>query len=193
MEDCKISISLVSLILAAWLALERFYKEKWWERRANAFTSQIEAAYLLYRVLRYQHEKYQYEKKSSALPGFILLKENDEMVLHKQFIHSLAELEKYQYLGRFISSEKSADMIRVFFNDFNELKPKILKEIDELLDEAGRIAEEKAKQETLKKTEGLAKKLLADLTEEAKNELKIKGFFLKRIFIWFLHKGFFGR
>lgn len=188
MECFKIIIALGSLFLAAGLALERFYKEKWWERRANAFTAQIEAAYLLYRALRYQHEKYQHEQTVSTLAGFILLKEKEELLLHKQFIHSLAELEKYQYLGRFISSDKSAEMIRFFFNEFNELKPKILKEIDEPLNEAGRIAEDNAKQESLKKTEGLAKKLLADLTEEAKNELKLKGGFLRRMLLCFLHK-----
>lgn len=155
-------LSLLGVFLAGRAALKRFYREKWWEKRLTSFNSQIEAAYLLHRSLKYLHDSYDYKENPNDYSGFILLKEDEEMNLHKQFIHSLAELEKFQYLGDLLTSKKSVELIRDGVGKVNNIKPF-------LIEKDGKLPEEKHLKEAMQ----ASAVLLEGLVNEAKCELDL--------------------
>ncbi|MFY1040066.1 hypothetical protein ACOMYX_16215 [Pantoea agglomerans] len=157
MEWLKLLVALAVVYLGAHFALKRFYKEKWWEKRLNAFNTQIEAAYLLHRVLKYRHDKTLYGDKPKNIVGFIKLEDPEVEILDKQYRHALAELEKFHYLGSLLTSKGSVDLIKSFFDKLNAITPLLL-DLDH---------------EALEKSKLWSEKLLNDLVEEAKFQLKI--------------------
>ncbi|MRT06990.1 hypothetical protein GJV05_03080 [Pantoea agglomerans] len=158
MEWIKLLVTLLAVYLGAQFALRRFYREKWWEKRLNAFNTQIEAAYLLHRALKYQHDNILFKDQPGNISGFIKLEDNEVLQLEKQYRHALAELEKFHYLGNLLTSKGSVEAIQNFFDKLNGIRPQIL-ELD---------------QEATKKASLWSEKLLTDLVTEAKTQLNIE-------------------
>ncbi|WP_256849898.1 hypothetical protein [Pantoea sp. Fr-CA_6] len=157
MEWLKLLVALAVVYLGAHYALKRFYKEKWWEKRLNAFITQIEAAYLLHRALKYRHDDSLYGDKPKNIVGFKKLSEEEVEILDKQYRHSLAELEKFYYLGNLLTSKSSVDLIQNFFDKLNSINPQLL-DFDK---------------DALEKSKLWSENLLNDLVNEAKAQLKI--------------------
>ena len=149
---------------AASLALERFYKERWWEKRLSAFNSQIEAAYLLHRALKYYYDRYDIKLHPDKHHGFIPLNEPEEKDLHRQLVHSIAELEKYQYLGDLLTSKGSVMAVKNFFLNFNKIKSTLFNH-----------ETNKQKEQSLNDAMCWSENLLKQLFDEAKIHLHLDG------------------
>lgn len=158
MEWIKLLVTLAAVYLGAHVALRRFYREKWWEKRLNAFTTQIEAAYLLHRALKYQHDHSVFKDNPRNISGFINLDDKEFVLLEKQYRHALAELEKFYFLGSLLTSQGSVEAIKNFFDKINGIRPLIL-DVD---------------QDALKNASLWSESLLTYLVAEARSQLNIE-------------------
>ncbi|AVV37339.1 hypothetical protein [Pantoea vagans] len=156
----QIVIGVFIAVATAYAALMRFYDEKWWEKKLHYFLSQTDAAYLLHRSIKYWSDKGQYLSDASLHPEFIMLNGQEEAELQKQFICSLAELDKFSYMGSLLTSEKSTKIIKRFQVSYRGVAKRL-------------IANDKDK-DALASGLDFSLTLLNELVEEAKEELKIK-------------------
>jgi hypothetical protein len=88
--------------LAVWLGLRRFRTEKWWERKAAAYASVIEALHVLEDV---EDEEIDAIEKMLELPIERLEK------LRQKSIVAREETRKYANLSGFIVTEKTANIL----------------------------------------------------------------------------------
>jgi hypothetical protein len=89
--------------LAAWLALRRFYSERWWERKLDAYTVLIES-------LHHMGRPYD-EALEAEIDGRQLSKEFKE-TLNKKSSEAYAEVLKQLDMSEFIISREAADVLR---------------------------------------------------------------------------------
>jgi len=156
----QIVIGVIIAAATAYAALMRFYDEKWWEKKLHYFLTQTDAAYLLHRSIKYWNDKGQYLSDEKLHPEFIMLSVPEEANLKNQFICSLAELDKFSYMGSLLTSEQSAKIIKRFQISYRGVAERL-------------VANDKDK-DALASALGFSLTLLNELVAEAKEELKIK-------------------
>ena len=94
----KITPGIVAAIVASRLAVNKFYKEKSWERREKAYAEIINALYDLIKYFRIHKEDY------GQGTG---LSENKESELYAGYINASSSLGKATDIGSFYISEKA--------------------------------------------------------------------------------------
>jgi hypothetical protein len=133
-------VAIVTAALTVRLALRRFYSEKWWERKAAAYTAIIEA---LHHVREHADTNLVFTKHDRELPtdGAARLEQNMQK--------AMAELRKHRDVGSLVVSQDAvAALNRLFFKldratqgvtwlEHLEMK---VPELDESLEEMRQIA-----------------------------------------------------
>jgi hypothetical protein len=135
-----IVIAVISARLTVHFALKRFYSEKWWERKTEAYIAIIEA---LHHVRNHADTNLTFSMRNRELP------EQGEKRLTEQLEGAMAELRKRADIGSFIISEEAVSALGAFMNELDgsaktadwvehlELK---LTAVDKCLDTMRRIA-----------------------------------------------------
>ncbi|WP_193160002.1 hypothetical protein [Serratia ureilytica] len=159
----KIIIPLVVAAFAAYFstkfALNKFYKEKWWEKRLEAFTEIINIAYRVKMTDEYFLDC-EYEKMEVSESRFKPHPKDIEDKLVAEYWRDLQELERIAQLADFTLTAN----VKIILDHFVIARAKIMDDCyDDALDDL----------EASNRNFALTKKLLSDLVSEAKNELKI--------------------
>ena len=89
-------IAVISARITVHFALKRFYSEKWWERKMEAYTSIIEA---LHHVRNHADTNLEFSMRGRDLPG-----EGDKMLTEK-LQAAMEELRKRIDVGSFVIAE----------------------------------------------------------------------------------------
>lgn len=101
-------VAIVTALLTVWLALNRFYREKWWEARMRAYTEIIQALHHMKRDLEL------------SLPAAYEQRDTDTE-FHKSWDakHRAAwdEVRKYIDLGEFLISPSAVRLLRQLSDD----------------------------------------------------------------------------
>ena len=100
-------VAVITALLTITLSLRKFYTERWWERKADAYSRIVEA------LLRY---KDYVEQKLEIEMSYPRNDTDDDNVLEKQWMDANAELERAVDLGAFLICEKTEEIIRKFLN-----------------------------------------------------------------------------
>ena len=98
----KIIPGIVAAFIASKLAVDKFYKEKKWERREKAYTEIIEALYNLIKYCRVQKEDY------GQGTG---LSQGREHELYTEYVKASSSLAKATDIGSFYISEKASSIL----------------------------------------------------------------------------------
>lgn len=111
----SLATGIVIAVLSAWLtvrfALRRFYSEKWWERKAAAYTAIFEA---LHHVRNCADHQLVFSQRDMDLP------EAADSELTKMMSNAIADLRKYFDIGTFIVSQEAVDVMAVFMSELDE-------------------------------------------------------------------------
>ena len=97
-----IVVAIVASYVTVRLSLKRFYSEKWWEKKAAAYTSLMEA---LYQHLRYVEEAFENESRDREIPEERLAQ------LRKEAEKARTEIERLAAIGAFVISEETVEVI----------------------------------------------------------------------------------
>jgi len=100
-------VAIVVSILTVRLSLRKFYTEKWWERKADAYSRIVEALLM--------HKNYAEQKLKIEMSRAEEDSANKKN-LEKQWSDANAELERSVDLGAFVISEETEKIIRKFLN-----------------------------------------------------------------------------
>lgn len=152
--------AVVAASLAAKFAVDRFYKEKWWEKRLESFTETIEISYRLMKSDDYFLE-IESAKINLQSKNFNRHKSEVEKQLSEQYWVDLQEIERISQLSEFTLTTKAAEIISDFLSE--------RKRIREAFDEDS-ITSFDASDKDL----SASKTLLSRLVSEAKKELRVK-------------------
>ncbi len=159
----KIIIPLVVAAFAAYFstkfALKKFYTEKWWEKRLEAFTEIINIAYRIKMTDGYFLDC-EYERMGEFESRFKPHPKEIQDKLEAEYWLDLQELERIAQLADFTLTEN----VKTILDDFVSARKKIVNDCH--YDYLSNL-------EACEKDFALAKTLLGDLVSEAKNELKI--------------------
>ncbi|EPK7406939.1 hypothetical protein WJF72_001020 [Klebsiella aerogenes] len=160
----KFIVPLVVAALAAYFstkfALNKFYKEKWWEKRLEAFTEIINIAYRI----KMSNDYFLSCEYAQMEPGDSRFKPHPKEIeekLRAEYWLDLQELERIAQLADFTLTTTVKNMLDSYVNSRKKV-------MDDWYDDA--IESIDASIKDLK----LSEKLLSDLVKEAKRELKIK-------------------
>lgn len=93
-----IVVAVISARVTVKYALRRFYSEKWWERKMDAYTSIIEA---LHHVRNYADTNLQFSQRGKCVP------EEGEKELTEKLQNAMGELRKQWDIGNFIISDEA--------------------------------------------------------------------------------------
>ncbi|MGR7528487.1 hypothetical protein ACU60R_04120 [Klebsiella aerogenes] len=141
-------------------ALNKFYKEKWWEKRLEAFTEIINIAYRI----KMTNDYFLNCEYAQMEPGDSRFKPHPKEIeekLRAEYWLDLQELERIAQLADFTLTTTVKHMLDSYF----DARKKVM---DDWYDDAIESIDVSIKE--LK----LSEKLLSDLVKEAKRELKIK-------------------
>ncbi|MCP2005267.1 UNVERIFIED_ORG: hypothetical protein J2Y78_003807 [Buttiauxella agrestis ATCC 33320] len=152
--------AILAAILATWFSSNRFYKEKWWEKRLQSFTDLIEIAYRVKMVDDYSLEC-QYLNKGEGSHGFNQHPKDVADALYAEYWRDIQDIERISQLAEFTLTPKAAKIL----NDFLAKRKQIRSDFHE---EA--MSSEDCEEEDYK----ASKKLLEELVAEAKGNLKIR-------------------
>ncbi|HCR0118770.1 TPA: hypothetical protein OMS17_003782 [Klebsiella aerogenes] len=160
----KFIVPLLVAALAAYFstkfALNKFYKEKWWEKRLEAFTEIINIAYRI----KMSNDYFLSCEYAQMEPGDSRFKPHPKEIeekLRAEYWLDLQELERIAQLADFTLTTTVKNMLDSYVNSRKKV-------MDDWYDDA--IESIGASIKDLK----LSEKLLSDLVKEAKRELKIK-------------------
>ncbi len=106
-----IVVAFLSASLTVKYALTRFYSEKWWERKAGAYTSIIEA---LHHVRDYADTNLDFEMRGKDIP-----KEGDEE-LTERLQQAMGELRKQGDVGNFIISDEAVEALKTLMDELDQ-------------------------------------------------------------------------
>ena len=103
-------IARVTAVLTVKLALKRFYSEKWWERKSEAYGAIIEA---LHHVREYADTNFRFSLLGKELPpeGEKLLIENLKL--------AMAGLRKHRDIGSFVISGDAVTLLDKLFSELD--------------------------------------------------------------------------
>ncbi|MDU3074928.1 MAG: hypothetical protein E7B29_01145 [Mixta calida] len=158
----QLAIGLATGSLAAFLtakfALGRFYKEKWWEKRAIAFNELVNTVYKIKetytKALSYEYESLtEFHDDNNSAP-------EEPQIDWKEIAKLEVELEKISDISALTLTVQVSEML----SNFNEIRKKAHREA-----RAGDISSVDA-YETIAKQ---SNQLLIDLIKHARNELKV--------------------
>ncbi len=152
--------AIAAAFLAARFAVNRFYKEKWWEKRLQSFTEVIEISYRIMKSEEYFLEN-EYSNMNLQSKHFNRHTPEIEKQLSSQYWADMQDIERISQLSEFTLTMKAAQIIK----DFLLEKANIRSAWDE---NAITILE------ASESDYGASKKLLSCLVTEAKRELKVK-------------------
>jgi ABC-type arginine transport system permease subunit len=102
----SIVVAVLSAYLAARFALHRFYSEKWWERRVNAYSAIIEATH---HVREHADTNLIFYHLDRDLP------KEGEQELERAMQRAIAELRKQRDIGDFLLSAEALKLVNEFF------------------------------------------------------------------------------
>lgn len=140
-------------------ALARFYKEKWWEKKLAAFLEVTEYIYKIKRAEDYWFAEVESENYANEL--FQTLSAEEQELLRTECIIAMKELIRISHLSSFTLSKKASVLLMNYIKEHDEIYPSWWDdEIDSF--------------EASEKSNELINKLLVDILNEAKCELKIK-------------------
>ncbi|HIE5440239.1 TPA: hypothetical protein ACXNQ3_001352 [Serratia marcescens] len=152
-------VAAVAAYCSAKFALNKFYKEKWWEKRLEAFTEIINIAYRIKMAndyfVKYEHEKSgDFDSRFKPHPKDI----EDKLVAEYWLDHQ--ELERIAQLADFTLTAN----VKIILDNFVNARKIIIKDVyDNALESL----------EASERDLSISTELLSDLVSEAKNELKI--------------------
>lgn len=151
----QLAVGLLSGALAAFLtakfALGRFYKEKWWEKRALAFNELVSSVYELKSV--YQRELESFYEFHDEGKDFESVDWDKVQQTHQDF-------EKLSHIGPLTLTTYAADLLKAYNKKINEINhDAIANDLDPLSAYSGILDE--------------TNDLLEKLIEHAKSELKV--------------------
>lgn len=160
----KFVIPLLAAALAAFFstrfALNKFYKEKWWEKRLEAFTEIINIAYRIKMSDDY-FLKCGYAQMEQETSIFKRHPKDIEEKLSAEYWLDIQELERIAQLADFTLTTKAKTLLEDYVKDKNKL-------LNDWNDDD--IDSIEGAERDLK----LSEKLLSSLVSEAKKELKIQ-------------------
>ena len=93
-----IIIAIVTSIITVWLALKRFRSERWWERKADAYSTIVKSLH---------HMKIYCEETIEELESHKDMSEEDSKVLYAKFKEAIEEIAKAKDVGSFIISNEA--------------------------------------------------------------------------------------
>ena len=140
-------------------ALNKFYKEKWWEKRLEAFTEIINIAYRI-KMSNDYFLSCEYAKVEPGESRFKPHPKEIEEKLQAEYWLDLQELERIAQLADFTLTTKVKSILDAYVNARKKM-------MDDWYDDA--IESFDASEKDL----SLSEKLLSDLVAEAQRELKI--------------------
>jgi len=106
-------IAIVTAIVTVRLSLRQFYSQKWWGKRAEAYTSILES-------LHYMKRSFD-EEFNADLMGREL-SEARQKQLRKKFLSGYDELQKRLDISHFILSDEANKALKEFKADYQEAK-----------------------------------------------------------------------
>jgi hypothetical protein len=140
-----IFVSVVTAVLTVQLALRRFYSEKWWERRSDAYSEIIKA---LHQVREHADTNLQFALRDKDLP------EEGDARLTKEMQEAIGQLRLHRDLGVFVICDEAVDLLNVLFKELDDstktqwwqehLELKIMA-VDKCLKEMRRVARKELK------------------------------------------------
>ncbi|HAU5720255.1 TPA: hypothetical protein JD344_16925 [Serratia marcescens] len=159
----KIIIPVIVALLAAHFstrfALDKFYKEKWWEKRLESFTEIINIAYRIKMANRYFVEL-EHAKRGDSKPEFKPHPKDIEDKLIAEYWLDFQELGRIAQLADFTLTTN----VKIILDNFVNAREKITDACyHDALDSL----------EASERDFALTEELLDDLVSEAKNELRI--------------------
>jgi hypothetical protein len=106
-----IFVSVVTAVLTVQLALRRFYSEKWWERRSNAYSEIIKA---LHHVREHADTNLEFALRDRDLP------EDGEKRLTEEMQKAMAQLRLHRDLGVFVICDEAVDLLNTLFKELDD-------------------------------------------------------------------------
>lgn len=140
-------------------ALKRFYKEKWWEKKLNAFLEVTENIYKIKRA-----EDYWLAKEESKIfkdDSFQQLSPEEEE-LRTEYSSGRKELTRISHLSSLTLSKKASMLLLAYISEYEKIYPSWWE--DEI-----------SSFDVTVKSDKLISDLLKEIIIEAKKELKIDG------------------
>jgi len=102
----SILVAVISAHLAVKLALKRFYSEKWWERRAQAYALIIES---IHHIREHASTNLVFSQHGKELPP------DGDKDLTTKLQQAIAELRKQRDIGSFVISEEAVSLLNDLF------------------------------------------------------------------------------
>ncbi len=106
-----IVVAVSSALLTVRLALRRFYSEKWWERKAEAYSAILEA---LHHVRNYTDHNLDALKRGMNLPP------DGDKELTNKLQNAMAELRKRSDIGSFVISNEAVETMNIFMQELTD-------------------------------------------------------------------------
>ncbi|EEC1173276.1 hypothetical protein KHA76_001806 [Salmonella enterica subsp. houtenae serovar 44:z36,[z38]:-] len=139
----KVSVGLITglvtgLIVAyctAQYALNRFYKEKWWEKRLTAFLELTEYVYKVKRADDYWVAVM--ESKMFEDESFISLPEEEIKKLREEQSLAMKEIIRISHLASFTLSHKASELLTTYITEYDKIYPSWW--VDEITDDEATI------------------------------------------------------
>ena len=97
-------VAVVTALLTVRLSLRKFYTERWWERKADAYSRIVEA---LHKYKKYDQQKLKIEMSYPRDDS------DKKKILEKQWADANAELQRAVDLGAFVISEQTEEINEV--------------------------------------------------------------------------------
>ena len=105
--------AVIASYLTVWLSLRRFYSEKWWEKKAEAYSTTLDA---LHYMKRFFDENLNAQMMHRGLP------EDRNQDLNKKFHKAYDELKKRIDIGQFVLSDEAVAALSAFQTEYNKAK-----------------------------------------------------------------------
>ncbi|WP_112197785.1 hypothetical protein [Rahnella sp. NRRL B-41462] len=150
----------IAAFLAAKFAVNRFYKEKWWEKRLAAFTEVIDLAYKLKMTEDYYLEV-ESMKEDLQSRDFKRHPPETERSLTDSYWETVQEIERIAQLSEFTLTSKASSIVNAFLKRRQSTR--------DAFNEDSLTTFEAANEDY-----AAAEDLLSSLVAEAKRELKVK-------------------
>jgi hypothetical protein len=93
------------------LALRRFYSEKWWERKSEAYTAIFES---LHHIRNHADHNLMFFQRHIEIP------EEGRKELTEKLQGAIAELRKLNDIGSFLVSKEAVSALAVLFNELDK-------------------------------------------------------------------------
>lgn len=121
----KISIGIVTGLIVAYgtakYALNRFYAEKWWEKRLNSFLEVTEHAYKIKRAESYFLAVLDAERSQDE--SFKSLTKTEEDKLRYELEESIKEVTRISHLASFTLSDRAHVVLKEYVSEHNKTFP----------------------------------------------------------------------